>query len=96
MKKLLLGSIAMLLLAISITLFQISCSKQANAQTGTGSSSASLILYNVDGDAGNVVWIANSDGTNQRKVTISFPSGYSSIDEAFLSPDKQKIFLLLG
>lgn len=36
MKKLLLGSIAMFLLALSITLFQISCTKEAHAQTNPG------------------------------------------------------------
>ena len=37
MKKLVLGSIAMLLLAISVTLFQISCTKEAHAQNNSNS-----------------------------------------------------------
>ena len=88
----------MLLLAISITLFQISCSKQANAQTGTGSSSASLILYGTPNDAAGDLWIANSDGTNQHKIHISFPSGYGDngdMEGIFLSSDKQKIFFTI-
>ena len=36
MKKLLLGSVALTLFSIAIAIFQMSCQKEANAQTGTG------------------------------------------------------------
>jgi len=97
MKKILLGSIAFFLFAISIALLQTSCGKDANASpdNSIGTTQLNKILYiKVFSDAKpNEIWIANYDGSGRTHVNVTIPSGYSQPYAAFLSPDGKKIFI---
>ena len=96
MKKILLGSIALFLFAISIALLQISCGKNANANpdNNIGVNQLNKILYikSFNGAQGSEIWIANYDGSGQTRVNVTIPSGYSQPSNACLSPDGKKIF----
>lgn len=96
MKKLLLGSMALLLFSSAILIFQISCSKSVQAGTSEPPQQ-NKILYFKSGTAANgygEIWTANYDGSNQKKIEISLPSGVTlSVDGGpKLSPDRQTIF----
>jgi hypothetical protein len=135
MKKLLLGSAALTLMAIAISLFQISCNKVANAQTNStytltpattsklggviidgtsikvdatgkistasnGNQQLNIILYAIGyGGGPNYVnssaseyWTMNYDGTNPKKVPLTFASGFYYSMNPRLSPDGKTIF----
>ncbi|MDQ0110524.1 Tol biopolymer transport system component [Chitinophaga terrae (ex Kim and Jung 2007)] len=74
MKKLLLGSIVLLGFNLVIILTQMSCKKEAMAQADNTSNSSNsakplnLILYAKK--SGAEIWLANIDGSNQRKVPV--------------------------
>lgn len=75
MRKLFLGSIGLMLLSISILLFQISCQKTVVANNNS-INQLKKIVYIKAGDAFPIeIWIANTDGTTQAKVPISLPAG---------------------
>ena len=71
MKKLLLASASLLLFAFAITIFQISCRKDAMAQNNPENI---VILYQkrVPTQYGIEWWVCSEDGSNQRKV--NFPA----------------------
>ncbi|RTL56074.1 MAG: hypothetical protein EKK37_16465 [Sphingobacteriales bacterium] len=134
MRKLLLSSIVLLIFAIALTVFQMSCKKEATAQqtgsnytlppattttlggviVGSGltvNSSGLLsttpnanlvqlntILYLKSGATSVEIWLANTDGTNQRKVPISLAAsqvivpGYGER----LSPDGKVVFFTVS
>ena len=95
MKKLLLSSIVLTLFSFSIILFQLSCKKDAVAQTGTaGLTQLNKIVYSVE-PVSNIteIWTANYDGTNKTKINITLPSATIEIGGSpKLSPDGQKVF----
>lgn len=100
MKKLLMGSVALTLFSISILIFQMSCKKEANAQTTTtGLTQQNLIVYLKSNRSGSTtttnttreIWLANLDGTNQRKVPIILPTGVEISGDAKLTPDGKNI-----
>jgi len=132
MKKLLMGSVALLIFSASILVFQISCQKTSTAQTGSNpyvlppattstlggviigsglnvSSSGVLsatqstgglqqlntIIYLKSGGAFSEVWLANIDGTNQRKVPIPVSSSQSIVPGygVRLTPDGMTVVL---
>jgi len=75
MKKLFLSSAALTVFAISILLFQFSCREDVIAQTPSVSN---IIIYSKANSLGeDEIWKANIDGTNQQRVNIALPSGYS-------------------
>ena len=95
MKKLLLGSVSLLIFSLSIAIFQISCKKDATAQTtNTGLTQLNKILYTKYINATSLVelWTANYDGTNQQKINISLPAGQTPDGTSRLSPDGTKVF----
>lgn len=99
MKKILLGSIAFFLFAISIALLQTSCGKNANASpdNNVGVTQMNKILYikEITGTPGSEVteiWISNYDGSGRTRVNVAIPSVYSRLSRAYLSPDGKKIF----
>ncbi|MFN5427811.1 MAG: TolB family protein [Bacteroidota bacterium] len=99
MKNMLKSSIVLLLFAVSAVLFNISCEKEALAQTSAPSTPTALglLLFSKDGDKSNELWLAKYDGTNQTKITIaSFPTG-GDIDRSTIkmSPDGKKIFFCM-
>lgn len=80
MKKVLLSTIILTAFSLSIILFQISCKKEAQAEV-SGAAPLNTILFSkfneaVDPASGNSyeAWLANLDGTNQRKIPIVLPS----------------------
>jgi hypothetical protein len=90
MKKLLQGSIALLLFSISIMIFQASCKKDAVAAT-TATTQAGLILYqNSTGGLG----LENYDGTNPTPLNITLPTGLAIANTypISVSPDHKNIF----
>jgi len=97
MKKLLLSSIVLLLFSFSILLFQVSCQKEANANTNNTTTTQNKILF-VKSQTGQPreIWTANIDGTNQQKVNITIPSGKTIDDETVeITADGSKIVLVL-
>lgn len=94
MKKLLLGSIVLTTFSIAIIIFQMSCQKTAEAQTSTttGLTQLNLILFSKhpNSGSGNELWTANLDGTNQKKIPITLPTG-QEVQEAKLTPDGKKV-----
>lgn len=99
MKKLFLSSIALLTLSISIILFQVSCQKEAVAQTQSIAPVAGKVLLIKDVSASGdlydtgEIWIANTDGSSLQKVNITMPAGtVISIHDPKLSPDAKTIY----
>jgi Tol biopolymer transport system component len=105
MKKLLLGSASLMLFSIAMAIFQISCKKEASAETNTTSTLQlnkiiySKILRDTGGEyKGLEIWTANYDGTGQTKVNITLPDG-TSFGEGMvpkMSPDGKKVFFTAG
>jgi Tol biopolymer transport system component len=101
MKKLLMGSIALTMFSISMIVFQLSCKKEANAQTTTtGVSQLNILLFqktnkNVTPFA-DELWTSNYDGTNQKQIPIPFATGQSIREgETRLSPDGKLVFMTI-
>ena len=99
MKKLLLGSAALTLFSISILIFQISCKKDAKAQSGTNSCSEIIIVNfpsgfnplnstSFDNENGIVLESSASPNNNTENYTY-FLSNYSFRDIGSL---KQKTY----
>ena len=99
------GSAVLTALSLSIIAFQLSCSKTADAQTGgtTGIIQLGKIVYtDFDSSSNNSsskIWIANYDGSNPTRITISLPNGDvvaptdgGSSLSARLSPDGKTLF----
>ena len=105
MKKILMGSMVLTALSLSIIAFQVSCSKTANAQTSSGSQQVGIILFTkVNSMSGSTdyiadtmgvvpeYWTVNYDGTNAKKLSIPFQSGWYYSSYPKLSPDGKTIF----
>jgi sugar lactone lactonase YvrE len=93
MKKLLLGSLSLCLFSLSVTIFQMSCKKDAIAQAGTTSTitqEGKLIVFGQD----RVIATENYDGSGYTKLNLTLPAGYvfSNAIELHLSPDHKTIF----
>jgi len=107
MKKLLLSSIVLITFSLSIILFQVSCKKEAIAQTTTTHTTTvsvdtikqeSKILFIKMGlpPITSAIWIVNYDGTNPQQINITLPANHV-IDGTLggtlaISPDHKKIF----
>ncbi len=81
MKKLLITSATLFLFSASIFMFQISCSKDANAGNsgGSGINSISKIIYYGGNTPNNPskIYIKNADGTGTTTIiSPSLPSGF--------------------
>jgi hypothetical protein len=95
-KKLLLGSASLTLFSIAILIFQISCKKEAQAQTNTtpGLTQLNTILFEKTTTAASPtteLWTANIDGSNVKKIPIVLPAGLSIYNASRLSPDGKKV-----
>ncbi len=78
MKKLLMASATLFLFSTSIMLFQISCSKDANAGTTISNGIASKIIYlgKTTGSQAKI-YIKNADGTGATTtLSPTLPNGY--------------------
>ncbi|MES2332652.1 MAG: hypothetical protein V4539_23800 [Bacteroidota bacterium] len=97
MKKLLAGAVALLFIAISITVVQSGCSKTAAQQSPAVAQLNKLIFT-----AGNrKFYICNYDGSNISEFNFSMPGNYqiqlNMPSFAFvMSPDGQKLFFTAG
>lgn len=107
MKKLLYSSVVMLLFSFSIILFQVSCQKEATADTnGISATQINKVIFSIIPQIYNgmklwtpEIWLCNYDGTGATKVNIVLPNGIGmfGMEPQFkLSPDGQKIFFLAG
>ncbi|MDB5003882.1 MAG: hypothetical protein JWQ34_2107 [Mucilaginibacter sp.] len=103
MKKILLSTVVLTAFSLSIILFEISCKKSADAATTTSTSitQQNKIIYTknlpLSGSSGTYyceIWVANYDGSNPQKISISLPSGLFVSYTTFvkLSPDQKTIF----
>lgn len=99
MKKLLMSSLVLTVFSISMLLFQLSCKKDATAQTTpSGVTQRNIIAYTKNIRSGSItsntftseIWLANIDGTNQRKIPISVPLA-RGVQDAKLTPDGNSI-----
>ena len=94
MKKLLFGSVILLLFSLSILIIQSSCSK-TEAQNSNITQLNKILI--VSGNAGvtQKLWSANYDGSNLNEIVFAMPAGVrAGYNAEFikLSPDGQKIF----
>lgn len=90
------GSVVLTAFSVSIIMFQMSCSKSADAQTGTSVTQLNILLYAKETETSPGVrvieyWTAALDGSNQKKVSITLPAGLSLSEGAKLTPDGKKI-----
>lgn len=94
MKKILLSTVVLLAFSLSIIIFQVSCKKEATAQSSQ-TSSLGVFLYTIHNDntLTTEYYIANNDGTNSKKVIINLPTGLkiASYNSARLTPDGKTI-----
>lgn len=95
------GSIVLTAFAMTISIVQISCTKEANAQTSTGNTNTQLnklVFMKHFPSSTPEVWISNYDGTGQVKVNINLPAGvvFSDNLSVKMSPNGQKLFFEAG
>lgn len=99
MKNLLKSTLYLFVFALAGILFQLSCSSDSIATNSTPV--GKLIYYkNLFAGAGNQIYTANYDGTNETLINVSLPTGVV-IDintpedlQLRMSPDGQKIFFV--
>ena len=94
MRKLLLSAITLFLFSISISLFQLSCSKDTVAKTNevTLDRFAYVKVVYPEGPTLIEVWTAKFDGTDQQKVNINVPDN-SYISDVRFTPDGEKLIM---
>jgi hypothetical protein len=93
MKKILLGTIALTAFSFSILLFQISCKKEAKAQTVQNQQNK--IIYLKTGQT-TTICIANYDGGNEQQINIAVPANNVIETLASISPDRKTIFFAVS
>ncbi len=104
MKKILMTSVAFLMLATAATIFQMTSCKKAEAQTVGAITQLNKLVYSkiqfnsLNIPIGCEIWTSNYDGTSQTKINIVLPSGivFSVDPSPKLAPNGQKLFFLAG
>ncbi|MEI3801657.1 hypothetical protein SAMN05660461_3947 [Chitinophaga ginsengisegetis] len=99
MKKLLLGTVALLAFNAAVIITQMSCKKEANAETpvtGTTLRQLDIVLYinyvkTGPGTTASEIWICKLDGSNKHKINVTLPPNIVVGDEASLTPDGQTV-----
>lgn len=96
MKKIVLSTIVLLSFSLSILLFQISCKKEAKAESPVTGTTLNILVFTKSFPSVDYkweIWTANYDGSNQKKVNLQLPSGVA-LDglSPTLSPDGKTIF----
>jgi hypothetical protein len=94
MKKILLSTIVLTSFSLSIILFQISCKKDAVADTTTTgvNQQNKLVFIKNNSVTGWSIWVSNYDGSSPQNLNIVLPSA-SGIDGSLsISPDHKTIF----
>jgi hypothetical protein len=93
MKKLLLSSVIFLTFAMSLLIFEISCKKEAKAQTSPPTIQQGKIFFIKSVSNEEQVWTANYDGSNQQEINLALPAGSSVDGISSISPDRKTIFV---
>ncbi|SKA06093.1 hypothetical protein SAMN04488128_102533 [Chitinophaga eiseniae] len=96
MKKLILGSFALLMFSASMLIFQISCKKSAEAETPVVPLNNKVVFLQYRHNVGTEIWMMNYDGTGKVKVNVALSAGQSINDEVRLSPDGRKLFFIVS
>lgn len=94
MKKLLLSSTVLFLFSASILIFQVSCKKEANADTQqkTSTEQEKIVLLRKYENGTLSLYTVKIDGTNLKKLSLSFPSNVKLYDiEAKITADGKQI-----
>lgn len=98
MKKLLLGTLVLLAFNAAVIITQMSCKKEAKADTPiTGTTplkQLDLILYAKHPSGDRLLaelWISKLDGTGSHKVNIVLPANVRVADGASITPDGKNI-----
>lgn len=94
MKKLILGSFALLLFSVSMLVFQISCKKSADAESPISVPNKVAFIKYISGGM-NEIWLMNYDGTGQTKINITLPDGQIIGDDVRIAPNGQKLFFIV-
>lgn len=94
MKKLLLGTLVLLAFNAAIIITQMSCKKEAQAETPVVR--PSLVLYityakNADNTPTGEIWACLLDGTNKKKLNITLPENIRIGDRASLTLDQRTV-----
>jgi len=94
MKKLLLGTLVLLAFNAAIIITQMSCKKEAQAETPVVR--PSLVLYivygkNPDNSTTSEIWACQIDGSNKKKLNITLPAGIRVGDNAKLTVDQRTV-----
>ena len=97
MRNLFKGAILLSCFAIALCLFQISCSKEIDAQPSpSNGSQVNKILVSeiIPGTSFPKYTIMNYDGSGIQPLNIPFPAGFItySVHQPVLSPDATKVF----
>ena len=98
MKKLLLSSIVLLLFSFSILLFQVSCQKEANANTNNITQLNKIVyIKEIDGSPERTeLWISDIDGNNQTKIPVTFPFDYQFSSISLTTDGSKVIFSVVN
>lgn len=100
MKKLLLGTVVLLAFNAAVIITQMSCKKEAQAETpitpGNTLKQLDLVLYmnalmTPDRRTYNEIWTCKLDGSNKTKLSITLPANIIIGDEASLTPDGKTV-----
>lgn len=91
MKKLLLGSVTLLIFSASIVVFQMSCSKESFANDDNN---GGRILYVRQDSEETALWSMKTNGTGDHKININLPAGWSLQNSGFARVTDNKIIFL--
>jgi hypothetical protein len=97
MRKLFLGSAALFIFSLSVIIFQISCSKDAEAYNDDNNNDGDgkTVLYKKTTSCGiDELWLMNSNAGNRRKVNIVLPSTDQFITHGRITDNGNKIVLI--
>lgn len=98
MKKLLLGTLVLLAFNAAVIMTQMSCNKDAKADTPAPGTTAlkqlDLVIYTKSFHGStkkNEIWMSKLDGTDNHEIKVTLPDNIRVSDEASLTPDGKKI-----
>jgi hypothetical protein len=98
MKKLLMSSVVLIAFSLAIIVFQMSCKKDADAQTAQGGiAQQNILLIQKSNNGGSgELWTSNYDGSNQKRIPITLQTGQTmGNDQQALSPDGKMVFFTI-
>lgn len=99
MKKIFMSAIVLSSFALALMLFQMSCQKEATADSnGISATQLNKVIYTKYRSNQAEIWVCNYDGTGAAKVNVILPNGvvFADIMTPVMSPNGQKIFFSAG